>query len=423
MPIYTLRPSSPSSTTPAWVRWMPVWHGLFFVTLVLATIVALTDGLHTWPFSIIMVCLSLVTSLWYGVCVVVSPLFWRKYPLLTMGYLAIGWVLWCGLVELDPVYLFVLTGLYPQLFALAPLPGKIVGACVLSAVAAWRQATFTGIFSVNVFITLFAGIMSIVMALFINTILEQSQRQQRLIIELEETQQALATAERQAGMIDERQRLAREIHDTLAQGFSSIVMQLEGAEAAFPAEFCTLQGYLDSARRTARENLAESRRLMWALQPTAFDHATLAEILSHLAIGWSEESGIAISTIVTGTSQSLRPEIEVTLLRAAQETLANARKYASASQVALTLSYMDGMVILDVQDNGVGFDPACLSASAVGQRPGGFGLKALRARIEQLDGTLSIESVHGEGTTIAVALPAVSNESQFALEAAKAVDE
>lgn len=421
MPISARRPSSLSLTIPAWMRWMPVWHGLFYVTLILAAVVALTDGLQTWPSTGILFCLSMVSGLWYGVCVVISPLFWRKYPLLTMGYLATGWVLWYGLVERDPVYLFVLTGLYPQVFALAPSPGKIAGAWVLTAIAAWRQATFTGIFSVNVYITLFAGVMSIVMALFINAIVEQSQRQQRLIVELEETRQALATAERQAGIMDERQRLAREIHDTLAQGFSSIVMQLEGAEAAFPAEFRTLQSYLEQAQRTARENLAESRRLMWALQPTAFDHASLAEIVTHFANSWSLESGIAISTIVTGIPQSLRPEIEVTLLRAAQETLANARKYAQASQLVLTLSYMDDMVILDVQDNGVGFDPTYLSASIVGQRPGGFGLKALRTRIEQLGGTLSIESRQGEGTTIAVALPAVSNESQFALDAAKAV--
>jgi len=417
------RSSSISATTPAWMRWMPIWHGLFYAALVLATGVALTDGSHPWQYVSTMLCLALGLGLWYGVCVVISPLSWRKRPLLTMGYFAIGWILWCWLVELDPVFLFVMTGLYPQVFILAPLAGKIMGASLLTAVAVWRQVTLTGAFDVGLFLTLFAGTISIIMALFIQAIVGQSQRQQRLIDELEATQQALATAERQAGMMDERQRLAREIHDTLAQGFSSIVMQLEGAEAAFPTEFRTLQGYLDSARRTARENLAESRRLMWALQPAAFDHATLAEILSHLAIGWSEESGIAISTIVTGTSQSLRPEIEVTLLRAAQETLANARKYARASQVALTLSYMDGMVILDVQDNGVGFDPACLSASAVGQRPGGFGLKALRTRIEQLDGTLSIESTPGEGTTIAVALPAVSNESSFALEATKEVGE
>ena len=397
---------------------MPVWHGLFYATLVLATGVGLTNGSHPWQYTSVMFCLALGLGLWYGVFVVVSPLSWQEHPLLTIGYFAIGWLLWCGLVDLDPVFLFVLTGLYPQLFTLAPLPGKIIGACLLTIVTVWRQATFTDIFSVNVFITLFAGAMSIVMALFIYAIVGQSQRQQRLIVELEETRQALATAERQAGIMDERQRLAREIHDTLAQGFSSIVMQLEGAEAAFPTEFRTLQSYLKQAQRTARENLAESRRLMWALQPAAFDHATLAEIVTHFAHSWSLESGIAINTIVTGTPQSLRPEIEVTLLRAAQETLANARKYARASQLVLTLSYMDDMVILDVQDNGVGFDPTCLSASVVGQRAGGFGLKALRTRIEQLGGTLSIESAPGEGTTIAMALPAVSNESHFALEAA-----
>ncbi len=418
MPKSVLQPK-PSSTTPAWMRWMPVWYALFFAAMIIATAIALTDSPHSWQYIAIVLFLSFVQCLWYMISMVVSQSFWEKHPLLMMAYFATGWTLWYGLVELDPVYLFVLTGLYPQLFILASLAGEIVGACVLTALTIWREVGFTGIFSTSVLGTLFSGAMSIFLALFITAIVEQSQKQQRLISELEETRRALAIAERQAGMMDERQRLAREIHDTLAQGFSSIVMQLEGAEASFPTEFRMLQAYLEPARRTARENLAESRRLMWALQPEVFDHASLVEILSHLANGWSKESGCAINTTVTGTWQSLRPEIEVTLLRAAQETLANVRKHARASQVVLTLSYIEGMVILDVQDNGTGFDTASPSPSVVWQEPGGFGLKALRARIEQLGGTLSIESTQGEGTTIAVALPAVSSESHFALEDTK----
>lgn len=187
--------------------------------------------------------------------------------------------------------------------------------------------------------------------------------------------QALAAAERQAGITQERQRLAREIHDTLAQGFTSIVMNLESAEAALPAELTTPQRFLDQARRTARENLAEARRLLWALQPAALERATLGEVLTHLAARWEEESGVQALSTTTGTVHALRPEIEVTLLRAAQEALANAHKHASASQVVLTLSYMDGMVVLDVQDNGIGFETTGLSLPPVEQPAGVSGLK------------------------------------------------
>jgi signal transduction histidine kinase len=265
-------------------------------------------------------------------------------------------------------------------------------------------------FDGSLFVTLAATICGILMTLFIEAIIRQSRERHRLLNELEVTRHELAVAERQAGVAEERQRLAREIHDTLVQGFTSIVMHLEAAEGALPSDKKTLQRHLDQARRTARENLVEARRVMWALQPKAFDHAELPEVLTHLTTNWSEENKVAASATITGAACSLRPEIEVTLLRAAQEALANAGKHAHASLVTVTLSYMEDEVVLDVQDDGCGFDTEQLPASPAGQAANGFGLKALRERVEQLSGTLSIESTSGEGTTIAVALPAVSNE-------------
>jgi signal transduction histidine kinase len=158
------------------------------------------------------------------------------------------------------------------------------------------------------------------------------------------------------------------------------------------------------------------------LQPAALERATLGEVLTHLAARWEEESGVGALATTTGTVHALRPEIEVTLLRTAQEALANAYKHARASQVVLTLSYMEGLVVLDVQDNGIGFDTTRLSLSSAEQPAGSFGLKALRERVEQQGGTLSIESSCGEGTTIAVALPAADNELLSPQEASKEID-
>jgi signal transduction histidine kinase len=193
-------------------------------------------------------------------------------------------------------------------------------------------------------------------------------------------------------------------------------MHLETADVSFPDDLSTLQFHIDLARRTARENLVEARRLLWALQPAVLDRASLMEALTALTKRWSEESGVTASATITGTPQALRPEIEVTLLRAAQEALANARKHAQANQLSLTLSYIDETVALDVQDDGVGFDPSQLCISPVEQHSGGFGLKSLRERVEQLGGTLSIESAPGEGTTIAVALPALSKPPSLPIE-------
>ena len=215
---------------------------------------------------------------------------------------------------------------------------------------------------------------------------------------------------RRAGLIGERQRLAHEIHDTLAQGFTSIVMNLEAADAILPAgDSPQAHWHLDQARLTARESLAEARRLVWALRPKLLEEAPLPEALARLAERWSEGSGIPAHTAVTGAPRPLPPEVEATLFRVAQEALNNVGKHARARQTALTLSYMNDYVTLDVRDDGAGFDPDNAGGSTDGS---GFGLGAMRERIERLDGTLSIESAPGEGTTLAVGLPVVAGEEQ-----------
>jgi signal transduction histidine kinase len=217
---------------------------------------------------------------------------------------------------------------------------------------------------------------------------------------------------RQAAVLEERQRLAREIHDTLAQGFTSIVMHLEAAEQSLPDESATVQQHLDQARNTAREGLAQARRLVWALRPEILEGASLSAALERVVARWARESGIAASATTTGTAYSLPAEVEVTLLRAAQEALSNVRKHAQAGQVAVTLSYMGDMVVLDVQDDGSGFDPARIQTPAT-PATGGFGLTAMRERVEQLGGTLLVESVPGQGTTLVVEVRTPANNGQI----------
>jgi len=220
---------------------------------------------------------------------------------------------------------------------------------------------------------------------------------------------------RHVAVLEERQRLAREIHDTLAQGFTGIVMHLEAAEGALPGDLAAVQHHLEQARNMARTSLEEARRLVWALRPKPLEQAPLPEALTRVVERWSRESGIPAEVTVTGTPAPLRPEAEVTVLRAAQEALANVHKHARASQVAVTLSYMDDLVVLDVQDDGVGFDPAVEPGE--GSEPseglgGGFGLRAMRERVARLGGRLLIESAPGEGTTVVVEVPVQPEETQ-----------
>jgi signal transduction histidine kinase len=213
-------------------------------------------------------------------------------------------------------------------------------------------------------------------------------------------------AGRQGGILLERQRLAREIHDTLAQGFTGIITSLTAVELTTDAAAMDAASarYLEDAKRIARDSLAEARRLVWALRPESLDRYSLSEALSNLVREWSEQSGIEARGTTNGTPRELLPEAEVALLRAAQESLTNVHKHASASRVDVTLTYMADRVVIDVVDDGVGFDPAETRPAVGPQDERGFGLTAMRERVEQLGGRLAVETAPGEGTAIAVEL-------------------
>lgn len=183
-------------------------------------------------------------------------------------------------------------------------------------------------------------------------------------------------------------------------------MHLETAEQALPAGLDRLQKHLDMARSTARTGLDEARRVVQDLRPDLLEGQSLLDAIERSAARWSEESRIPVTTSITGTAVPLHPNIEVTLLRVAQEALHNIYKHARASDVQLTLSYMDDVVVLDVQDDGVGIggaEPSVLS--------GGYGLQAMRERVEGCGGKLSLESEPGEGTTVVIPIPIAGESS------------
>ncbi|THV26817.1 sensor histidine kinase [Glycomyces paridis] len=202
---------------------------------------------------------------------------------------------------------------------------------------------------------------------------------------------------REAGVMDERQRIAAEIHDTLAQGLAGIIAQLEAAK-----EDADWRSRLAKATLLARENLAEARRTVHAVVPAQLETAALPEALAEVARRWSALHGTPAAVAVTGTIRPMHPEVEGTLLRVAQESLANAAKYAGAGRVGVTLSYMDDVAALDVLDDGRGFDLALAGES------GGFGLTSMRRRVERLGGTFAVESSPGEGTAVAATVPALA---------------
>ena len=212
----------------------------------------------------------------------------------------------------------------------------------------------------------------------------------------------LLTQAREAGVLDERQRMAREIHDTIAQGLIGIVTQLEAADHARERP-TDRDRHLETAERLARDSLTEARRSVEASMPAALESGTLLDALTTVAREWSEINAIPVDVTVTGEVVALHPEIDVALLRIAQEALANVARHAGASHAWLTLSYMGDVVTLDVRDDGVGF-----SVAEPGAGDGaGFGLTGMRQRVARVAGSLAIESEPGGGTAVSARVPAV----------------
>lgn len=237
-----------------------------------------------------------------------------------------------------------------------------------------------------------------VIGVWISGIIVQSRQRAGLIEELESARAELALLSHDTGVAAERERLSREIHDTLAQGFTSIVMLLEAAEATLDRDPVKAREQLSLARTAARENLAESRSLIAALSPPTLREQGLVGALTRLTERLDAEmGGVSTRLIVEGVERPLSPATEVVLLRAAQEALSNVRKHSSAQAVAVTLDFDVADTTLTVRDNGCGF--------ATDTTDGGFGLHGMRSRVADIDGSVAVSSAPGTGTTVRVSVP------------------
>lgn len=228
---------------------------------------------------------------------------------------------------------------------------------------------------------------------WVNRIIDQSADRAQIIDQLEATRAELAQAQHHAGRLAERQRLAADIHDTLAQGYTSIIMLIQAAEADLDGSHPHAAKHLDLAAQTARENLAEARALVAGLAP-ALEGGTLPDALHRLSQG----PGVDASFTLSGTPRQLPMATEVVLLRVCQEALSNVRKHARAQAATVRLGYDRDSVRLEVSDDGAGFDPGRVS--------GGYGLGGMRARVAEAGGTLNVDSAPGAGTRVSAVVPA-----------------
>lgn len=395
----------------AWERLSWLWVALYYITL-LATMGLALSVTRNARAQFLLLLLGSGMGIWHAGLM----WYWKRQrkdaqrPFHITLLILPGILLWFILVQLTPTFYLMLAGIFPWIYIFLPIRwAALISLLITLLTVGTQMSQANNHFSWDspaLWIYLALSGIGVLMGVWINAIIIQSVSRRKLIEQLQATQAELAAAGRREGMLQERERLAHDIHDTLAQGLISIIMHLEVADQSLPtdpavsADWPTLRHHLQQARQAARDNLEQARQVVQDLRPDLLTGHTLPEAIQRVVSHWTAQTHIPATATITGPEIPLHPEISVTLLRAVQEALANVQKHAQATDVQVTLSYMEDVVHLDVQDNGLG-----LNGRSPFPFPGGFGLTAMRQRVIQLGGTVEIESEPGTGTTITVSIP------------------
>jgi signal transduction histidine kinase len=389
-----------STGVHAWQRGTAGWHAVFALLAALSGVLLAGETGLAAPARYAALGLLVLLCGWYAA--LGTRALHRESPALGMVYLAVAAPLTVAVFWLVPACALMLCVLYPHLWALLPVRRAIAGTvAVLAAVAAGMlsHATPGGVVPALAFTV--AGLaIALLLGLWISRIIEQSRQRADLVAELAATRSELAEVSRQAGALAERARVARDIHDTLAQGFASVLLQLEAVAAELGDGDSPARRHVVAAQTTARANLAEARSLVGALTPPDLRAASLVDAVRRLVARRGQELGVSAGFSVTGSARVLPANHEVVLFRAVQEALTNVGKHAAASTVCVELGYRAGGVALTVRDDGRGLLPGNGSG-------GGYGLAGMRARAAEVGGALAVDTAPGGGLTLRLDLPDV----------------
>lgn len=386
--------------TDAWRRWFWLWDLYFAIGFVAVSLVLLADDASRLEHTV-SVGAVVVMAVWYitfgrpainvrdG-----EPPPW-KGRIFMAGMLA---PLVAGVLA-QPAMSFALFVVCPLAFMSLDLKEAIlvvIPANLLPLLAAYTEKGLRAMLLQFFPGTLFTITFAILLGAWITRVVQQSQERGALIKELQESREEVSRLSREAGVAAERSRLAAEIHDTLAQGFTSLVTLVQAAESELDRDTEKARKHLTLAARTARENLTEARALVAGLTPTALGTGSLDQAIRRQLERFAEETPISVTYRADEDSVALPTVLEVVLLRMVQESLTNVRKHAEATEVTITLRVNENCASMSVMDNGVGFDP---------QQPAdGFGLRGMRNRAAQVGGKLSIHSGN-VGTTVELEVP------------------
>ncbi|MFK4115046.1 sensor histidine kinase [Microbacterium sp. NPDC006705] len=315
---------------------------------------------------------------------------------------------WLGVLTVEWVALLWLTSeaaylVFPLFFLFLHLLGRGWGSLAIAAATAIAIAALGihGGWSVGGVVGPLVGAgVALLIGLGYQALAREAAQREALMRELLATRGQLAASEHEAGVMAERSRLAREIHDTLAQGLSSIQMLLHAAERTDPERPGV--EHIRLARETAAANLADARRFIRELTPPNLDDEGLGGALRRLATSQWAARGLDVDIRVSDTVE-LPMHLQTALLRIAQGAIANVIQHADASTATITLTVHDDRLAFEITDDGRGFE-ATTAVTAPPRRSDSFGIRATRERVDQLGGTVTIDSAPGKGTTLMVDL-------------------
>lgn len=336
----------------------------------------------------------------------------RRHGPLVLGWLALLSLEWVALVLLSPDAAYLVFPLFFLYLHLLPRAVAVPAVVIATVAAIFAIGVHSGFSVGGVVGPLVGAAVAVAIGLGYEALAREAAERERLIGELVAAREELAERGREAGKLAERERLAAELHDTVAQALSSIQLLLHAAERTAGAESLAtgvsatgtadaeeLRAHIGLAREAAATALAETRGLIDELSPPALVGSTIADALERLAATTSAQSGVPVVATVTGEPIAVSTPVTTALLRVAQSSLANVVRHARASRADVTLSYLDEEVILDIDDDGIGFDPEQLVERAAG---GSFGIASMRRRIAELGGEVVVRSSPGAGTTVTV---------------------
>lgn len=399
-----LEDHAPTSGAPVIRTLQLAMHGLFVVLLVIGTIRGVQES--SQPIWLLSGCLALFA--WYLLGLALTPGHVGDHRS-SVGriWFVVLFVGWAALLLASADLIWVVFALFFLGLHLLPrwagLAAVVVGTALVITAQLHRPDTAT---VPSILGPVLGALVAIGISWIYSGLRRENERRRALNAELVAAQEdlvathdELAGAQRESGVLAERARLARDVHDTVAQGFSSILL-LSRAGLAGDPEPERLVEVLRQIEESAATGLGDVRTVVHALTPTDLERSPLSAALQRLAD--RQEGALAVRLVIDGDEQPLPTAIEAALLRIAQGALSNVRQHAKAARAVITLGFGED-ITLDITDDGIGFDT---TADVVPSAAGGFGLRAIRERARDAGGHATFESSPGDGTSVHVHVPA-----------------